>query len=219
MPVREQFDLKLKTMKEMLLELGSLAEIALDKAFYALENKDVEMALTVIEDDQKADYLEEEINDMAIILIARQSPVAIDLRRIIAAIKISADVERIADLAVNIAKSAIRIGDRTNSVPIEPLPEMIDKVKRMLSSALQAYMEEDVILAKQLAEMDDEVDRLYAEMIPNLMGMTHLYTDEMLSITQLSFVGRYIERIADHTTNISEEVFYLVKGIRYDLNQ
>ncbi|WLR49844.1 phosphate signaling complex protein PhoU [Bacillus tianshenii] len=219
MSVREQFDLKLKTMKEMLLELGTLAEVSLDKAFYALEHEDVDMALRVIEEDQKADDLEEEINDLAIILIARQSPVAIDLRRIIAALKISADVERIADLSVNIAKSVIRMGNREHRIEMEQLPKMRKMVKEMLSSAIQAYVEEDVVLAKKVAETDDDVDRLYAEMVPELMPMSTRFPDEIVQITQLAFIGRYIERIADHTTNIAEEVFYLVKGIRYDLNE
>ncbi|OEH92913.1 phosphate signaling complex protein PhoU [Bacillus solimangrovi] len=219
MRVREQFDLKLKTLKELILELGSNAEIAIEKALHALLNKDIQTALKVINDDVIADKLEEEINNLAIILIARQSPVAIDLRRIITALKISAEVERIADLAVNIAKASIRIGKEPHHIPLEPLYMMIEKVKPMLSRALQAYIEEDVMIARSVAAVDDEIDNLYANIIPGYMEYSNQYPNEMNQITQLLFVGRYIERIADHTTNISEEVVYLVKGIRFDLNQ
>jgi hypothetical protein len=108
--VVRQFHVDLETLRDKLLELGSLAEVAMGKSITALTNKDVDLALQIIEEDNKADRLDEEINDFAILLIAKQQPVAIDLRRIFVAIKISTDVERIADFAVNIAKSTIRIG-------------------------------------------------------------------------------------------------------------
>ena len=219
MAVREGFDQELKNLKEKLLELGSLAEISITKAMSALENQDVEKALQVIEEDDRADQLEEEINDQAIILIATQSPVAIDLRRIVVALKISSDVERMADYAVDIAKSVIRIGDKKSNISHTDLTKMAKIAQEMLSLAIKAYFEEDLPLAKRLAEMDDEVDQLYGQMIKKCMELTAENKGFINQATQLSFVARYIERIADHATNIAEGIFYLVKGKRYDLNE
>ncbi|MGD6832250.1 phosphate signaling complex protein PhoU [Sutcliffiella halmapala] len=220
MTVRGQFQLDLNTLRDKLLELGSLAEIALGKSINALTNKDIEQSLMIIEDDYKADRLDEEINDFAILLIAKQQPVAVDLRRIIVAIKISTDVERIADFAVNIAKSTIRIGEKSEDlIPIEKIVKMHNIATEMLSLSLKAYYDEDVILAKQVAEMDDRVDELYGENIRELLKLTKDFPDMIPQITQLSFICRYIERMADHTTNISENILYLVKGRHYELNE
>lgn len=218
MAVREKFDYDLQTLRDQLLQLGSLAEIALTQSFEALKTKNNDLALQVLENDAKIDLLDEEINDFAILLIAKQQPVAIDLRRIIVAIKIATDVERMADFAVNIAKSAIRIGEQPFVISLNKLEKMHEIAVNMLSLTLKAYYEEDVVAAKKVADMDDEVDRLYDETIRELLERTKAYPDAMSQITQLSFTARYIERIADHATNIAENVFYLVKGKHYDLN-
>ncbi|MBE2939398.1 phosphate signaling complex protein PhoU [Anoxybacillus flavithermus] len=218
MAVREKFDYDLQTLRDQLLQLGSLAEIALTQSFEALKTKNSDLALQVLENDTKIDLLNEEINDFAILLIAKQQPVAIDLRRIIVAIKIATDVERMADFAVNIAKSAIRIGEQPFVISLNKLEKMHEIAVNMLSLTLKAYYEEDVVTAKKVADMDDEVDRLYGETIRELLERTKAHPDAMSQITQLSFTARYIERIADHATNIAENVFYLVKGKHYDLN-
>jgi phosphate transport system protein len=218
MAVREKFHYDLNALREKLLEIGSLTEIALSQAFEALQTKNVDLALQVLDNDTKIDLLDEEINDFAILLIAKQQPVAIDLRRIIVAIKISTDVERMADFAVNIAKSAIRIGDQPFIISLEKIENMHRIAVEMLSLSLKAYYEEDVVSAKKVADMDDEVDRLYGEAIRELLERTQVHPDAMSQITQLSFVARYIERVADHATNLAENVFYLVKGKHYDLN-
>lgn len=220
MPTRGQFHIDLETLRDKLLELGSLAEIALNKSLDTLQNQNIDQALQIMEDDYKADRLDEEINDFAILLIAKQQPVAVDLRRIIVAIKISTDMERIADFAVNIAKSTIRIGERSDAlIPIEKIVRMHNIATEMLSLSLKAYYEEDIVLAKKVAEMDDQVDELYGENIRELLERTKDHPNMIPQITQLSFICRYIERMADHTTNIAEDVFYLVKGKHYELNE
>ncbi|NLP50955.1 phosphate signaling complex protein PhoU [Bacillus sp. RO1] len=217
--VLRQFHVDLETLRDKLLELGSLAEIAMGKSIDALTNQNVDLALQIIEEDNKADRLDEEINDFAILLIAKQQPVAIDLRRIFVAIKISTDVERIADFAVNIAKSTIRIGKNTQPIiQLEKIEKMHSIATEMLSLALKAYYDEDVVLAKKVADMDDQVDELYGQNIRELLQLTKDHPDLIPEITQLSFICRYIERMADHTTNISENIFYLVKGSHYELN-
>jgi len=219
MVVRGKFDEDLKTLHSKLLELGDFAVNALTQSLVALENKDIELALKILEDDAEANILEEEINDFAILLIAKQQPVAVDLRRLIVAIKIATDIERMADFAVNIAKSTIRIGNEPLVKPIEHIKQMHDLSLQMLRLSLEAYNEEDLGKARQVAQMDDQVDDLYGQTIKELLSLAQSKPEHLAQITQLSFISRYLERAADHVTNIAENVFYLVKGKRYDLNQ
>jgi phosphate transport system protein len=218
MVIREKFEYDLKILREKLVELGSLTEVALSKAIHALETQNVDKALQIIDEDANIDNLEEEINDLAILLIAKQQPVASDLRRIIAAIKIASDIERMADFATNIAKSAIRIGKVPLIKPIHNIKKMHGIAVEMLSLSIQAYNEEDIVLAKKVAEMDDSVDELYGITIKEVLAMMAEHKEDMQQLTQLVFVCRYIERTADHVTNISESIFYMIKGRRYDLN-
>ncbi|PJN90878.1 phosphate signaling complex protein PhoU [Bacillus sp. mrc49] len=210
MIVRENFELQLKELQEKVVELANLASDAISKSFAALENRDAEAALEVIEDDTKADLLEEEINDFAILLIAKQQPVAIDLRRIIAAIKIASDIERMADFGVNIAKAAIRIGDQEFILPLTPLQQMYDITLKMIELSIEAFEKEDVVLSREIIEMDEEVDRFYGEMIRSLLRLSD--EKNLQQVTQLSFIARYLERTADHTTNIAENIYFLVRG-------
>jgi phosphate transport system protein len=219
MVVREKFQYDLNTLREKLLEIGSLAEIALSKSMEALQKKNIDLAIEVIEEDTKVDLLDEEINDFSILLIAKQQPVAIDLRRIIVAIRIATDIERIADFAVNIAKAAIRLGDEPLFQPIESIKKMHERSLEMLSLSLKAFHEEDTVLAKKVAEMDDEVDELSKRTIRDLLELSSKHPESISQITQLAFVARFIERVADHITNIAESIFYLVKGRHYDLNE
>ncbi|GLB58205.1 phosphate signaling complex protein PhoU [Cytobacillus sp. NCCP-133] len=215
---RERFEYDLQELQKRLLEIGNFAEEALHKAIEALETQNIELALEIMDDDSKADLLYEEINDMAILLIAKQQPVAIDLRRIIVAIKIATDIERIADFAVNVAKSTIRIGSEPLIKPIEHIKKMHQISTEMLRMSLEAFNDEDITKAKKVADMDDQVDDLYGETIKELLQINLQKPEFLPQITQLSFVCRYLERAADHVTNISEHIFYLVKGRQYDLN-
>ena len=219
MVVRERFQEDLNILHSKMLELGNFAINALNESLVALENKDVELALQILEDDAQANLLEEEINDFAILLIAKQQPVAIDLRRIIVAIKIATDMERMADFAVNIAKSAIRIGNEPLIKPIEHIKQMHKLSVQMLTLALESFNEEDLSKAREVAKMDDQVDDLYGATIKELLTLSHSKPEQIAQITQLSLISRYLERAADHVTNIAEHVFYMVKGKRYDLNQ
>ncbi|MBO9129632.1 phosphate signaling complex protein PhoU [Bacillus sp. 165] len=217
--VREQFQFDLNSLQAKVLELGELSQQALSVAMDGLYSKNVEVALKVIEGDQRMDDLEEEINDFALMLITRQQPVAVDLRRVFVSIKIAADLERISDHAVNIAKSTIRIGEKELSTSLRYIEEMYKLAIEMLSLAITAYNEEDLTIAKKIAEMDDEVDVLYGEAIKEYISYIPNKPEESSQITQLMFIVRYIERIADHVTNVAESVFYLVKGKHYLLNE
>lgn len=216
MIVRERFEDDLNELSNKLVALGNLAEQALDRAFTALETHDHELALRVLEEDEQANMLEEEINDFAMLLIAKQQPVAIDLRRIIVGIKIAADVERMADYGVNIAKASIRIGKEKPIISLDDLKKMHTIMIEMLHQSIQAYADEDTHIAKNIAKMDDEVDHLYGQVMKSLLRES---SDNFQQVSQLSFIARHIERSADHATNIAENVYYLVRGRHLDLNK
>lgn len=217
--VREQFQYDLQALQQKIIELGELAKQALEIAMEGLRTRDVEKALEVIDGDYRMDNLEEEINDFALMLITKQQPVASDLRRIFISIKTATDLERIADHAVNIAKATIRLGEKEVSVSLQNLENMFKIAIDMLQNVIQAYREENLTYAKKIAEMDDEVDELYGKAIREFISSIPDQPETIGQITQLSFIARYIERVADHSTNIAENVFYLVKGKHYLLNE
>lgn len=217
--VREQFNYDLQALQDKVIELGELAKEALSLAVEGLWKRDVEKSLAVIDNDYRMDQLEEEINDLALMLITKQQPVAGDLRRIFVSIKIATDLERIADHAVNIAKATIRLGEKEIAVDLHNLEEMYATTNNMLSLSLEAYKEENLTSAKRIAEMDDRVDEVYGQSIREFMSTIPENPETITQITQLSFIARYLERAADHITNIAENVFYLVKGKHYLLNE
>lgn len=219
MAVRENFHVQLEELKDQLLELGRMAKEAIHESIEALKMQDVERALRVIENDDKINALEQEINDKTIWLIAKQQPVASDLRRLVVALRVTTDVERIGDLAVDISKSVIRIGKEELIKPLVDIPYMANITHRMLEDVLQAFYAEDIAKAKKVADTDDEVDELHGKIIRELLELTSHYPSAVSQIMQLAFICRYLERAADHTTNISEDIIYLVKGERYDLNR
>ncbi|MDN7245764.1 phosphate signaling complex protein PhoU [Planococcus shenhongbingii] len=219
MAVRERFDSELHNVEEQLILLSTMAVTALTKSIESLMNHDIKAANEVIEDDQKINALEEDLNDHVILTIARQSPVATDLRRLIVSIKVATDMERVGDYAVNIAKETIRIGDAELLPHIQQIKQMHDLSTAMLLQVIEAFVEEDVVKAKEVAELDDQVDHLYGEVITKLMKASVEHPENLSQITQLAFISRYMERSADHATNIAEQLFYLVRGQHFDLNK
>jgi phosphate transport system protein len=218
MSTRSKFDNKLVHLKEKLLEMEGLAEQAIKNSLIALVNQDSEKANLVIHSDSQINALEHEIHDKALLLITRESPVARDLRSINVALKVSSEIERMGDMAVNIAKAAIHIGNEMHIKEIVELQKMMDTALEMLSMSIKAYISEDILLAQKCAEKDDEVDKMFGYLVHELIGLVPENPNATNQIIQLSFVCRFIERIADHSTNISENVIYLVTGKRYELN-
>ncbi|MCL6571985.1 MAG: phosphate signaling complex protein PhoU [Bacillus sp. (in: Bacteria)] len=218
MSTRSNFDNNLNELKDLLLEMAAKSEHAIKEAMIALINQDFEQAKKVIDGDNVIDDLEHEINDKALLLIARESPVAMDLRRINVALKVSSEVERMADTAVNIAKSTIHIGLEKHIKEIEDIQNMMEIALDMVTESMRAFYTEDIALARSCAEKDDEVDKMFGKLIQDLMSYIPQHPNLTNQIIQLSFVCRFIERIADHSTNIAENVIYLVTGERVNLN-
>nr|1XWM_A Chain A, phosphate uptake regulator [Geobacillus stearothermophilus] len=216
--MRETFADDLASLHNKLIEMGRLTEVALQQAIEAFQTQNANLAMAVIDGDGSIDALEEEVNDFALWLIAAQQPVATDLRRIVAAIKIASDIERIADFAVNIAKACIRIGGQPFVMDIGPLVLMYRLATDMVSTAIAAYDREDASLAAQIADMDHRVDEQYGEMMASLLAVAKTDAATLAQMNVLALVARYIERTADHATNIAEHLVYLVKGKHYDFN-
>ena len=216
--IRESFE---KNMLELQNKMGEMVEatvVAMEKAFTALEMQDMAIALAVIEEDTYIDTIENEINQMATWLMAKEQPVARDLRRILSMIKMSAEIERIADFAVNISKATIRIGKTDSLLPITSLVEMKGISMEMLKKALKSFVEEDIVLAKAVGDLDDQVDEKNHQNYQALIGYLQQHPEQAEEIVQLLFINRYVERTADHITNMAESTAYFIKGQLFELN-
>lgn len=218
MSIRVNFENNLDELKSKITEMGELSIIALEKSFRALQTQDVEIALKVIEGDTAIDNLEIEINQFTIWIMAKEAPVARDLREIIGVLKISSEIERVADFAVNIAKATIKIGNATSLIDITHLEKMKDFSIEMLKKALESFLEEKILLAKEVADIEDKVDQLSRDTYKILTTYLSEHPEETNQLVQLLFINRFLERTADHITNIAESTAYLIKGQIYDFN-
>ncbi len=216
--IRENFEKNMQELEDKLGEMVRLTNEVMEQAYQALKVQDVDGAIKVIEKDNAIDELEKEINQMAIWLMAKEQPVARDLRRIIGVVKISSDIERIADFANNIAKSTIIIGERPSLLHLTELEPMKDVSLMMLEKALQSFVEENIVLAKEVGDLDDQVDARSRENYARLTSYLSEHPEETNQLVQLLFINRYLERTADHITNVAESAAYLIKGKIYDLN-
>jgi len=218
MGIRVNFENNLEGLKSKITEMGELSIVALERSFKALKTQDVEIALKVIEGDTAIDNLEIEINQFSIWMIAKEAPVSRDLREIIGVLKISSEIERVADFAVNIAKSTIKIGNTASLLDITHLEKMKDISIEMLRKALKSFLEENILLAKEVGELEEEVDQYSGETYKKLTTYLTEHPEETSQLVQLLFVNRFLERTADHITNIAESTAYLIKGQIYDFN-
>lgn len=215
---RREFDSSLKELRDLLALMGGRVEDVLVNAIKSLVNVDSVLAQELIEKDAEVNKIEDQIDEIGSKLILTQQPVAKDLRRILTAFKIASDLERMADLSVDIAKVVLRLEGQKLIKPLIDIPRMAEIVQQMIHDSITAYVNEDVELAYKMAKMDDEVDLLYSQIIRELYSFMAENPKVISQGMLLSFVGRYIERIADHATNIGESVVYLVTNKRADLN-
>lgn len=219
MVLREKFESELKELKLKVIDMERFASSALNKSYQALLKNDVELALSVIEDDKKLDKMEEELDELAILMIAKQQPVATDLRHIVSAIKIGSEIERVGDYAKNVAKTAIRLSKEEKPFVNEAVGEMHATCMKMLDMFNKSFMEKNIVLSKELAELDDTVDDLYGQEIRKILEMKHPESATVNENSQLLFIVRHYERIGDHITNMAEETLYMIKGRHYHLNE
>lgn len=218
MVVRQEFEGELDQLKDLVVQMATKAEQSLLLAMQALTEQNIDLAENIVDKDQAINHLDEKISETAIWLIAKQQPVATDLRKIISSIRIANDLERIGDQAVNIAISTMKIGNEPLYKPLEDIPLMSKKVHHMLVGSLKAYKTDDILLAKKVADDDNEIDSMYEATVQELLEEIAKSPELIKQITQLAFICRYLERIADHVTNISEHILFTIKGKRIDLN-
>ncbi|MDG5786833.1 phosphate signaling complex protein PhoU [Evansella sp. AB-P1] len=219
MIIRGQFDIDLSQLKEEIMLLGSMVEKAFEDTMMAIKEKEYAKLDDIILNDQYINQLELEINEKATLMIAKQQPVASDLRKIIVSLKVSSDLERMGDLTVDIAKAAKRFKnvEQLNGFEDE-LQTMAEKAKVMMTSVFHAYRGANVMEAQKIAAMDDEIDTAYSNFVKSIFEVVAVETGVTEHVTQLAYTSRFIERIADYCTNVAEWIIYEVNGKRFDLN-
>ncbi len=209
----KSYDKELDTLERRIAEMGGIAEKMVVDAMDALSQADMTLAHNVVATDPRLDALQREIEEQAVLTIARRQPMAVDLREIIGAIRVAGDLERVGDLAKNIAKRSLKIGLEAR-VPraIIGLKHMNEVATELMKDVLDAYAQRDVERARAVWERDAELDALEDSVFRDLL--THMMEDprNISFCAHLLFCSKNIERIGDHATNIAETVFYLVTG-------
>jgi phosphate transport system protein len=207
------FDQELEQLKVMLLEMASLVESSIFNSVDAVVKKDKTLAESVLERETSINKMEIEIDDLAIKLLALQQPMAVDLRLIAAAMKINTDLERMGDLAVNIAERAIELMQEPVIKPMVDIPHIAALVESMVKKALDSFVNRDAELAKSVLASDDGVDDLRTASIHELISFMERTKKDIPQAVDLLTIVRNLERIADHATNIAEDVIFYVRGI------
>lgn len=209
---RRHFHDELDTLQDRLMEMAGLVEELVADATAAVAARDAAVAESIIQRDDRVDELEVEIDERVVELLALQQPMATDLRRIITANKVSNDLERIGDHAVNIAKAARRFSDTSPLPKIRELDEMVEITRQMVADSLAAYVARDPAAARLVCMTDDQVDDLRGSMYRILV--THMLEDpkRLGGALELLLISQNLERVADLATNIAEDVVFLVEG-------
>jgi phosphate transport system protein len=216
---RSGFDTALENLNADLLRMGSMVEKQVHQCIEALVNKDEKLAEQIYANDDLVDSMQREIEDKCIRLIAKEQPLAIDLRTIFTISKIVTDLERMADHAVNISKAVKRLRQETYIKELVDIPKMSVIVEKMIQKALDSFITRDVDAIKEICAMDDEVDGLYKKVFTDLLAIMAKDSSTLNQGTQFILIASKLERIGDHVTNICEWTGYLVTGKHMDLNE
>jgi phosphate transport system protein len=215
---RHVFEEQLDGLHRQLMTMGTLVEEAIHKAIKSLVERDVQLAEQVIENDTLINQLEHEIETGCFRLIALQQPVGSDLRRLGTMLKLVTDLERMGDHAVAISKTTRRLMNEPYVKPLIDIPIMADNVKAMVRDCLNAYIAKDKQAAEEIAARDDVVDKLFSKIFRDLIDIMTNNNQSISQGTHLLLVAQYLERIADHVTNICEWIIYMNTGKMTELN-
>lgn len=210
--VNTSLELNINTLKQYTITMMEKCEQSVAKSIEALTTKNLELAKTVIEEDDEIDILREYIRDRSIELMALKQPMAKDLRYIYALGSIAIELERIGDYAVNIANEQLKIGNEKYIKELVDIPKMSEICREMILNAKKALEENDEELAYSVALIDDKVDKLYECVHVDCLNIMDKDNTTIEQGVRLLFVGRYLERIGDHTTNVCERIIYAIKG-------
>jgi phosphate transport system protein len=215
---REHYDLQLRELQDELMRLASQVEAMVGRSVAALKAQDVDEARRIIAEDDEIDRAQYTLEDRALHLIARQAPIAADLRLISAVISIANELERIGDYAEGIAKIVLRGAHEPLLKPLIDIPRMAETSQRMLRDALSAFAQRDAEAARLLKDVDDEVDKLTTVIQNDLLKIMLEQPGSSERALHLMFVAHNLERVADRATNIAERLIFLVTGEVVDLN-
>lgn len=216
--VRAAFDRDLRTLQDDLLLLGSMVEKAIARALDALKNRDLRLSEQVVRDDLVINKQRFQLEERCIELIARQQPAARDLRMLITILHVANELERMGDYAAGIGRISLMMGDEPPLKPLIDIPRMAEKASSMLKRSLDALVNRDVVLARQVCVEDDDVDGLYDQVYRELLVFMIQDPRTIQRATYLLWVSHNIERIADRATNIAERVVFLVTGKMEEIN-
>jgi len=208
----KHFEGEIEKLKKRILHFSALVEESVQKSVTALETRDPQLAQRVVDSDPDIDAMEVETEEECLKILALYQPVAFDLRFIVAVLKINNDLERIGDLAVNIAESAAVVSDRPRVDIGFDFSAMAAKAKEMLRGSLDSLVQEDADLARRVRAADDVVDDMHRRMYQRVAEALRRDPDQAETLQRLTSISRQLERIADHATNIAEDVIYMLKG-------
>jgi phosphate transport system protein len=208
----KQYDAELKELHLKILEMGGFVEKQIAAAVTALVERGDELARTTIEQDHTANRMDVEIDELCLRLLALHQPAAKDLRLITTGLKITTDLERIGDMAVNLCERALELNQESQLKPFIDIPRMAEIAQTMLRESLNAFVREDVELALKVCRDDDVIDALTSQLFRELLSYMIEDQQTITRAIRLLFIAKYLERIADHATNIAEMVVFMVKG-------
>ena len=208
----QEFEQELRHLREQLLLMGSHVEGIISASLRALVERDSELAQRTIEADRVVDRLEIEIDGLCLQILARRQPVASDLRFVTMVLKAVTDLERMGDLGVNISERVLELNNETPLKPYVDLPRMADETQIMLREALDAFVAKDADRARRVIARDQIIDDLYAQIFRELLTYMMEESKNVYRATRLQSIAKYLERIADHATNLAELVVFMVKG-------
>lgn len=210
----KSYDEELEQLNNDIIKMGGLAESQIARSIESVVKRDPELASRVVADDELVDELNYQIDIQTTRLLALRQPMALDLRQIVAALKISADLERIADYAANISKRAITLSSAAPVPPVHSVPRMSRQAQQMVKDVLDAYIARDVDKAIEVWQSDEILDNMYTSLFRE--ALTYMIEDprSISMCTHLLFIAKNIERIGDHVTNISETIYFMVHGDR-----
>ncbi len=209
---REEFDKALKELQTIIETVQELVETMIIDSIKSLENRDLDLSNKVIDMDDEVDRLRDDLEQKAIFLIASEQPLARDLRKIITALRVIMELERMGDYAEGIAKINLKMGDTELIKPLIDIPAMSKKSIEMMRNCLKAYKTTDVKLATKVCQVDDEVDVLKDRVINELLQIMMKDPSSSRQATYLIFIAHNLERIADRSTNIAEDTIFLATG-------
>lgn len=210
--MRTRFHQSLDELKEKLLRMGGMAEQAVDRATEAYRRRDVALCRRVLEDEQAINVMEREIDELALDLLAMQQPMAIDLRFIIAVVKINADLERVGDQAVNVVQRVLELAKLPEADLAVDIPKVAEVASKMVRTALESFIYARPDVAESVLKLDDTLDELNAQTYHAMMAMMVKSPELTPQALNTLLISRNLERVGDHATNIAEDVIFWVRG-------